>query len=362
MFATAIITVTAAVFEWLLHGGSVCRNGFLCLTHSSRATPELNKPPPPRSPPGAGRPGNVPARTRPLLSHTRPALPRPCRCRPTGPWAWRRGGRLARHQDRASGKAPARVPSKPGRAAPQPGASGLPAGPSRKNPQAPQPTTRGAHRPQRPRGVTARWVGSQRPGKAPAQRRGGCFWEFLPLHVVPRASLRILLRRLQLAPRDRHCSPRTSPTSHLSAAATSNQRNNSTKAWAAAYPLPSAPPPGSSEDLCSVFSSARLAEGKRWAELGVSRGPPAPAPRRVPRLLALHRPAAAGLQRRLQRLAPLGLSLSAARISNSLFLPAWVSPSSKWKGRWCWILFSFVALFFCRPLHLIDLLIFWLLK
>ena len=34
---------------------SAFRNGFLCLTHSSCTTPELNKPPPPRSPPRAGR-------------------------------------------------------------------------------------------------------------------------------------------------------------------------------------------------------------------------------------------------------------------------------------------------------------------
>lgn len=326
MRAPAIITVTAAVFsDYFTEGLSAFRNGFLCPTHSSRATPELNKPPPPRSPPGAGR-----LETR-RLGLGRCSATRVPHSRAPAAAAQQALGRegvedalLAAPRTEPRGKAPARVPSKPRRAAPPAGCVG-----AARRPQPEKPTGPTAHdargaQAQRPRGVTARRVGSQRPGERPRRDAEAASGEFLLLHVVPQGLAQVLLRRLQLAHKGRHCSPRTSPTSHLSAAATSNRKNNSTKAWAAATP-PAAvcPAPRSSEDLCSVFSSARLAEGQALSRTRRFRGPAAPAPRvACPASSRSAVPPPPGCSAACRAGASWALSLSAARVSNSLFLPA----------------------------------------
>ena len=125
---------------------SAFRNGFLCLTHSSCTTPELNKPPPPRSPPRAGRLetcrlglGRCSA-TR--VPHSR-ALAAPAQQAPG-----REGveyALLAPPRAELRGKAPARVPSKPGRAAPPAGCVEAARRPPPEKPTG--ATARGAHRP-----------------------------------------------------------------------------------------------------------------------------------------------------------------------------------------------------------------------
>lgn len=301
------------------------RNGFLCLTHSSCTTPELNKPPPPRSPPRAGRLetcrlglGRCSA-TR--VPHSR-ALAAPAQQAPG-----REGveyALLAPPGAEPRRKAPARVPSKPGRAAPPAGCVG-----AARRPPPEKPTGATAHgargaQAQRPRGATPRWVGSQRPGERPRRDAEAASGEFLLFHVVPQGLAQVLLRRLQLAHKGRHCSPLISPTSDLSATATSNRKNNPTKAWAPATPsAPACPAPRSSEDGCSVFSSARLSEGKALSRTRRFRGPPAPAPRvACPASSRSTVPPPRGCSAAFRAGASWALSLSAAGVSNSLFLPA----------------------------------------
>lgn len=313
-------------------GLSAFRNCFPCLTHSSCTTPELNKPPLPRSPPGAGHLetsrlglGRCSA-TR--VPHSAP-WPHPPN-RPLGVKAWSTpssphpgqslGGRRPPGSRANRGGGPSSRVSR-----------GCPPAPAGKTHSPTAHDARGAQA-QRPRGLTPRWVGSQRPGERPRRDAEAASGEFLLFHVVPQGLAQVLLRRLQLAHKGRHCSPRISPTSDLSATATGNRKNNSTKASSpATRSTPACPAPRSAEDLCLVFSSARLSAEKALSRARRFRGPPAPAPRVTsPACLARNRPAAARLQRRLPGWRLLGLSVLALLkyLIRSFYLDEYLLPPS----------------------------------
>ena len=146
----------------------------------------------------------------------------------------------------------------------QPGESGCPPAPAGKTRSPTAQDARGAQA-QRPRGLTPRWVGSQGPGERPRRDAEAASGELLLFHVVAQGLAQVLLRRLQLAHKGRHCSPRISPTSDVSAPATGNRKNNSTKA-PATRSTPSAPPPGARR-ACVWFPAPRACpERKRAAD------------------------------------------------------------------------------------------------
>lgn len=146
----------------------------------------------------------------------------------------------------------------------QPGASGLPAGPSRKNPQAPQPTTRGAHRPSgRVESLHDGWA-ARGQGSARAETRRLLLGSSYCFTLSPRASLKFFfaasssLTKVAIAPHV-PARPHTSRPQRPATEKTTPRRLGLRRR----RPLPSAPPPGARKTCVRFSAPPALLKGKR---------------------------------------------------------------------------------------------------